>query len=106
MWQSRLETQRYIARLVLKMAHKVFGSILLRVVILYGRPLAVYCPVDGMSFGLCPMMMSHFGTKKGWLKDAIFGENSSSLLFDFGSLEHVPDDKEGSTLSLSPSFYF
>ena len=43
--------------------------------------------------------MSCSWSEKGLLKDVGVGESSSSLLLDFGSPEHVPDDNEGSMLS-------
>ena len=66
--EIRNSTLYYIGRLVLKMAHKVFVSTV-KFAILHVRPLAMCCPIEGMSFGLCPMMMSHSETEKGWLKD-------------------------------------
>ena len=70
MWQSRLEAQCYVTRLVSNMAHAKFLYFTVRVVILYVRLFTTCCLVEEMVFGLCPMMTSHSGTKKGWIKDA------------------------------------
>ena len=70
MWQSTFERQCYSTRLVSKMAHAKFLVFTVRVVIFYVRLLTTCCLVEEMVFGLCPMMMSYSGTKKGWIKDA------------------------------------
>ena len=70
MWQSRLEPECYVIRLVSKMTHAKFLYFIVRVVILYVRLLTTCCQAEEMVFGLCPMMMSHSGTKKGWIKNA------------------------------------